>query len=106
MSNVKMTVTAKEDLRKIALYIYEQSKDKGIAVRFINELKERCEVLRSFPECGSIPNDRALMSNGYRFLVHKSYLIFYLYKEEENTVYIMAVFNGKLDYMRVMKRFL
>ena len=47
-----------------------------------------------------------LKSNGYRFLVHKDYLLFYLYEKEANTAYIMAIFNGKRDYMRVMKKFL
>ena len=103
---IKITVTAKQDLREIALYIYEQSKDKTVATRFVKELQEKCDMLRSFPECGSIPDDRALMSNGYRFLVHKNYLIFYLFRKEENTAYIMAVFNAKRDYMRVMKKFL
>ncbi len=103
---IVMTATAEEDLRKIALYIFEQSKEKSIAIRFVKELQERCEILKDFPECGSIPADRTLMSNGYRFLVYKSYLIFYLYKKDENTAYIMAVFNAKRDYVRVMKKFL
>lgn len=103
---VKITLTAKEDLKEIALYIYEQSKDKSVAVRFIKELQEKCDILSIFPESGAIPSDRALMSNGYRFLVHKNYLIFYLFRKEENTVYIMAVFNAERDYIRVMKRFL
>lgn len=104
--NVKLTATAKEDLRGIALYIAEQSGDKHIAMRFVNELKEKCDILTEFPEGGSIPKDRVLMSAGYRFLVHKDYLIFYLYEKAGNTAYIMAVFNAKRDYMKVMKKFL
>ena len=101
-----MTVTAKSDLREIAQNIYELSKDKTISIRFVKELQEKCEILKQFPECGSIPKDRIMMSFGYRFLVYKDYLIFYLYKKEENTAYIMAIFNAKQDYMRVMKKFL
>lgn len=103
---VKLTATAKEDLRGIALYIAEQSGDKQIVMRFVNELKEKCDILTGFPESGAIPKDRVLMSAGYRFLVHKDYLIFYLYEKAENSAYIMAVFNAKRDYMRVMKKFL
>ena len=44
-----------------------------------------------------------LVSNGYRFLVHDNYLMFYYYVKEENTVYVNAVFNAKRDYNRVMK---
>ena len=34
---VKLTDTAKEDLRSIATYIADQSKDKKIAINFVNE---------------------------------------------------------------------
>lgn len=104
--HIKFTDTAKSDLREIAFYIAEQSKDKEIAKRFVEELRERCKILENFPESGSIPRDRVLKSNGYRFLVHKDYLIFYSYSKNENTAYILAVFNSKRDYFRVMKKFI
>ena len=103
---VKFTATAKDDLRGIAYYIAEQSKDKEIAARFVKQLQEKCKILEEFPESGAIPKDRVMMSAGYRFLVHKEYLIFYNYEKAENTAYILAVFNAKRDYMRVMKKFL
>ena len=100
------TDTAKSDLRDIATYIADMSKDKNLAIRFVKELQERAKILEQFPESGAIPRDRVLKSTGYRFLVHKEYLLFYLYEKEENKVYVMAIFNGKRDYMRVMKKFL
>lgn len=100
------TDTAASDLREIAVYIAECAKDKNIAIRFIKELQNAAEILESFPESGAIPRDRVLKSNGYRFLSHKDYLLFYLYEKEANTAYVMAIFNGKRDYMRVMKKFL
>lgn len=103
---IVFTDTAKSDLRDIAFYLADLSKDKNLAIRFVKELKERAKVLEQFPEIGSIPKDRVLKIHGYRFLVHKDYLLFYLYEKAENKVYILAVFNGKRDYMRVMKKFL
>lgn len=103
---VELTTTAKEDLRNIAYYIAEQSQDKEIAIRLIKQLQEKCKILEDFPESGAIPKDRVMMSAGYRFLVHKEYLIFYNYEKAENTAYILAIFNAKRDYMRVMKKFL
>lgn len=100
------TDTAKSDLRDIAFYLTELSKDKNLAIRFVKELQEQTKILEQFPESGSIPKDRVLKSNGYRFLAHKDYLLFYLYNKQENKAYIMAIFNGKRDYMRVMKKFL
>ena len=103
---VTFTDTAKEDLRNIAIYIAEQSKDKMIAINFVNELREKTKILETFPECGAIPDDRTMKSFGYRFLVHKEYLIFYHFEHKENTSYILAIFNSKKDYTRVMRRFI
>ena len=103
---VVFTDTAKSDLRDIAIYLAEMSKDRNLAICFVRELQDKTNVLEQFPESGSIPRDRVLKSNGYRFLVHKDYLLFYLYEKADNIAYIMAIFNGKRDYMRVMKKFL
>ena len=103
---VVFTDTARADLREIAVYLAERAQDKQIAIRFVKELQVSTKILETFPESGAIPRDRVLKSSGYRFLTHKDYLLFYLYEEDENRVYIMAVFNGKRDYMRVMKKFL
>ena len=103
---IVFTDTAKSDLREIAVYIAERAQDKNVAIHFVKELRETTAVLKRFPESGAIPRDRVLKSSGYRFLSHKDYLLFYLYEREENRVYIMAIFNGKRDYMRVMKKFL
>ena len=100
------TDTAKSDLREIAISIAELAKDKNIAIRYVKELQESTKILETFPESGAIPRDRILKSSGYRFIAHKDYLLFYLYEKAENRVYIMAVFHGKRDYMRVMKKYL
>lgn len=103
---IVFTDTAKSDLREIALYIADLTKDKHQAICFVKDLQAQTRILEQFPESGAIPKDRILKSNGYRFLVYKDYLLFYQYQKAENTAYIMAIFNGKRDYMRVMKKYL
>ena len=103
---IKFTATAKEDLRNIALYIAEISGEKSVAINFVNELRNKTKILEDFPESGSLPSDRVMISSGYRFLVHKDYLIFYHYVPKECTSYILAVFNAKRDYTRVMRMFI
>ena len=104
--SVILTDTAKQDLREIAFWIADQSKDIEIAKKFVNELREECKKLDNFPNTGAFPNDRILRSFGYRFVVYKDYLIFYLTDEQKKVVNVMAIFNSKKDYMRVMKKFL
>ena len=103
---VLYTDTAKQDLREIAIYIAEQSKEKETAKRFVNELREKTKVLETFPESGAVPNDRVLKIQGYRFLVHKDYLIFYHYNEQKKTSYILSIFHANRDYVRVMRKFI
>jgi addiction module RelE/StbE family toxin len=98
------TQTAKADLREIAFYIAEQAKDKEVAKAFVKELSEQCARLSDYPLIGSLPKDRMLVSLGYRFLVHKDYLIFYSLDEPAKIVYIQAIFNAKKDYTRVFKK--
>jgi len=102
---IKLTDTAKSDLREIAFYIAENA-DKTTAAHFVGELRDKCKILEQFPESGALPKDRVLKSAGYRFLVHGNYLIFYLYDATENTATIMAIFHSGRDYMRVMKKFI
>lgn len=101
---IVMTDTAKNDLREIAFGICEVSKDPETAVRFVMELEDRCDILNSQPDSGAVPKDRVLKALGYRFLVYKHYLVFYLTDPVEKTVYIHAVFNEKLDYFRYMRK--
>ena len=68
---ILVTDTAKTDLRDIAVYIADLSKDKNLAIRFVKELQEKTKILEQFPENGATPRDRVLKSNGYRFLVTK-----------------------------------
>ena len=101
---VKITDTAKNDLREIALYIAESSKNVDIALNFVGELQECCNQLVNFPNSGAFPKDRILKSSGYRFLTHKEYLICYTINEESKTVYVSAFFNAKKDYFRVLNK--
>ena len=100
---VFLTETAIADFKKIALDILDVSKDAEIAVNFVAELKAECNRLADFPQSGAIPNDRNLICRDYRFFVHKDYLIFYTYRNGDDTVYVKAAFNAKLDYKRVMR---
>jgi len=102
----RMTETAKQDLRAIAWNIAEQSGEVEIAKRFITELKGKCGELKDFPHRGALPKDHILLSMGYRYLTYKSYLIFYITDEEKKIVEIIAVFHEKMDYTRMMRKYI
>lgn len=105
-TQIVLTETAKSDLRDIAVRLAERTKERNLAIRFVQELQSKTERLAQFPESGALPRDRVLKSSGYRFVVHKDYLLFYQYDTAQDKVYVLSVFHAKRDYMRVMKRFL
>ena len=89
------TAKAKQNLNDVAIEVYELSKDKPTAVRFVNRLK-------NFPLSGKLPVDRTLLSFGYRYLIEGDYLIFYVYDDESRKAYIHYIVNGKTDYIRAI----
>ena len=99
---LEVTAVAKQNYSDIALNIYEQSKSVDVAVKFVRRLQSDIERLREFPEIGSFPKDRILLASGYRYLVSGEYLTFYTIDETAKKVYILAVFNAKEDYTRVL----
>ena len=101
---VIMTDTAKSDLREIALWIYEQSGEPDTAISFVTALRDKYRSLESQPESGAVPKDYVLKSLGYRYLIYKHYLVFYLTDISVKKVYIHAFFNEKLDYFRYMRK--
>ena len=103
---VRFTETAKSDLREIAFYIADQSKEPAIAKGFVLELREICYRLTELPGQGALPKDRILRSMGYRYLSHKGYLIFYMTDEQAHIVDVMAIFHEKQDYIRVMRKYI
>ena len=114
-TQVVFTGTAKNDLREIAVHLAKRSGSRELAVRFVRELQEQTAavlageptaILAQFPESGAFPQDRMLKSSGFRFLTHKDYLLFYRYERAEGRVYIMAIFHGRRDYLRVMQQYL
>ena len=106
MYKLVFTDRAKEDLREIAFGIAEVSKNVDLAINFVREMQKSIVILKEFPNIGAVPRDRILKALGYRFLTFKDYLIFYTTDAENLTVYIIAVFHSKLDYMKVMSKYL
>ncbi len=103
---VRITETAKQNLREIAFYIAEHAMDREIAKRFVMALREECKRLADSPQAGALPKDRILRSFDFRYIVYKDYLIFYNIDEEHRTVNVLAIFNAKKDYLRVMRKFI
>lgn len=89
---VQWTSTAVNDLREIIDYISIES--KVIAKQKYLDIKSQSKTLGHFPEKGRvIPELKKQNIEKYRELIIKPWRLFY--KIEQNTVYIMAVIDGR-----------
>lgn len=87
--------SATADLDAIAAYITDQG-DPDAALRLIDALTERIEMLEHFPLRGSEPKElRGGNRKGYRQLVHGRYRLFYQVRGDQVAVVLVA--DGRRD---------
>ena len=95
---VKIYPTAKQDLLDIIDYLNTLSPDA--ALRYYDLLTDEIASLSYMLERCPHPKDLALAAKGYRCLVVKKYLVFYVVKGD--TVQIRRILYGRRDYSSLL----
>ena len=95
---VKIYPAAKQDLLDIIDYLNTLSPDA--ALRYYDLLTEEIVGLSYMPERCPHPRDLALAAKGYRCLIVKKYLVFYVV--EGDTVQIRRILYGRRDYASLL----
>lgn len=99
---LRFTPIAADDLDGIYRYISGHL----VAPKAANDLMADIETsiirLKEFPYSGSPVADDILRSHGYRKLIVKKYIIFYLIDESEKQVVIMRVLYGAQKYENIL----
>lgn len=98
--NRKIVFSKKTELQieEIYQYVLSKSNDEDTAKRFVNELIDKTEILKTQTFVGRQLEIIDNIVTQYRFLVYKDYLIFY--RVDENKVYIDRILNSKMDYVK------
>ena len=95
---VKIYPAAKQDLLDIVDYLNTLSQDT--ALRYYDLLIDEIAGLSDMPERCPRPKDLALAAKGYRCLLVKNYLVFYVV--DRDTVQIRRVLYGRRDYSSLL----
>ena len=95
---IKIYPAAKQDLIDIIDYLNTLSAD--MALRYYDEITEEIASLSRMPERCPRPRDLALVAKGYRYLIVKKYLVFYVV--ESDTVQIRRILYGRRDYQSML----
>jgi len=100
--DVKITPLALEDLDGIYSYICDEQKEPQIAEKFIQTIEEKILSLSSMPEKYTLCDQEMLRKKGYRKLIIKSYVAFYLVDERHQKVIIARVLYSARDYEKLI----
>ena len=90
--------TAKQDLNDIVDYLNTLSPEA--ALKYYDEITEQIASLAEFPERCPRPKDLALAAKGYRCLIVRNYLVFYVVTGD--TVQVRRILYGRRDYTRLL----
>lgn len=96
--NIEIFPTAKQDLLDIISYLNTLSPDT--ALKYYDLLIEEIGSLSELPERYPHPKDLALKAKGYRYLLVKNYLVFYVVSGK--TVQIRRILYARRDYSSLL----
>ena len=94
---VRYSKVALRDLDRVWSEVFNASKSREIAERYVNGLMDKVEAKADFPQSGA-PLYYQDSFTGYYYVVFKAYLAFY--RLEENVVFVDRILLGRSDYMR------
>ena len=102
MYKVLRTDKAEDQLRDIIYYIADDSESNDIALRYLDKIEEAINRLQEFPSSGSVPRYSILKKQGYRVVIVENHLVFYKVNEENKTVIIYAIVDGRREYKKLI----
>ncbi len=89
MVQINWTDNAIADLLQIKEYISKDS--EYYALKLVSELLKKPDILKKYPEFGTPVQE--LSQHNFRQLLHKSYKIFYQFRN--NTIFIISLHHTK-----------
>ncbi len=95
---VKLYPTAEQDLLDIINDLNTLSSE--VALQYYDLLTEQIASLSSMPERCARSRDLILAAKGYRYLIVKKYLVFFIVAED--TVQIHRILYGRSDYRSIL----
>ena len=102
MYKILRTDKAEDQLRDIIFYIADDSGNIDTALRYLEKIETAINRLQGFPNSGSIPRYSILKKQGYRVVIVEKHLVFYKVNEEDKTVIIYAIVDGRREYKNLI----
>lgn len=95
---IRIFPTARQDMEDVISYLNTLSPDA--ALRYYDLLVDEIASLAKMPERCPRPKDLALAAKGYRYLIVKNYLVFYVVAGD--TVQIRRILYARRNYQALL----
>ena len=99
---VEITEPAENDLRDIVRYISTQLSAPITALSMMQTIKDAIARLETTALAHPLVRDDRLAALGYRLLVIKNYIAFYVVNEKEKSVCIDRILYGRRDWQSIL----
>lgn len=96
--NVVILSLAQEDLREIVEYL--NTLEPATAIKYYDLIVSEIASLSQMPERCPLCRDSNLLTKGYRFLLVKNYIVFYVVGKE--TVEVRRILYAKRQYSTLL----
>jgi plasmid stabilization system protein ParE len=103
MYNIDITGPAEQDIRKAVEYIDTELQNRIAAENLLDDIENAILSLSEMPLRHSLVADKALASQGFRFVPVNNYLVFYIVRESRKTVVIERVIYKKRNWATILK---
>jgi len=101
--NIRIMRPAQDEMRETYRYIADGLNNPVAAQRRLSLIDEAIASLKENPGRFPLVRDDYLASKGYRMIVVKNHLVFFIVREKEKAVSVMRVLYGRRDWMRLLK---
>ena len=98
------TQKALADLDAVASYIKLKLCNISASDRIIENFFGEGDSLASFPTLYPLCNDAFLRAWGIRFVPVNNYLLFYIVREDEKTVYVLRFLYSRRDWQKILRK--
>ena len=100
MNEIRYSPKAQSDLLEIREYIRVQLENPIAAEEMVRRIVKQIRILETSPGIGSPLSAKVGFETKYRYLVCRTYLIFYY--AQDGTVYIVRLLNGRRAYRQLL----
>jgi plasmid stabilization system protein ParE len=100
---IRIVKPARADIREIRRYIAEDLSNPQAAAKRVNFIDARIQSLKTMPARFPLVQDPYLASKGFRIIVCKSHLVFFIIEEETRRIFIMRIIYARRDWVRMLR---